>query len=97
MCVLRSPHLHAEIPDSHRRSGSQLTPRRRKADSNHRSRSYEWVCLVSPHRNDQLAPRVKLRSSRETAMAAGALSAGAPFTAGPTVRIRFDVAGQELT
>jgi hypothetical protein len=51
-------------------SGSQQTLSWRKADSNHRSRSYERVRLVSPNRNDQLAPRITLRSSRGTAMAA---------------------------
>jgi hypothetical protein len=54
-------------------AGSQETPCWRKADSNPRSRSYEWGCLVSPNRNDQLGARIKLRSSRETAIAAGPL------------------------
>src|SRR5271168_1175120 len=64
-----------EIPEPHTpliepRLSSPLTPRWRKADSNPRSRSYESGCLVSPNQNDQLGARIKLRSSRETAMAA---------------------------
>jgi len=38
-------------------------------------------------------PRIELRSSRETAMPAGAISAAVPFTAGPMVRICFPPAG----
>src|SRR5271167_2049741 len=55
------------------KSGSQKTRRWRKADSNPRSRSYEWGCLVSPNRNAQLGARIKFRSSRATAVAAGPL------------------------
>ena len=63
----------------------------RKADSNPRSRLYERVCRVLP-KGDPERPagsRIKLRSSRETAMATGVRSAAIPFTMGPKFRIWF--------
>src|SRR5262245_52898633 len=64
-----------------------MTQRWRKAGSNPRSRLYERVCRVLPKGVPERPPgsRIKLRSSRETAMATGVRSTAIPFHGGTEI------------
>ena len=83
-----------------RKSGSHLTPRWRKADSNFRSRSRETVCRG--YRRRCRTDRLGWRSfsagalARRLSSGVGALPTAVPFTAGPKVRIQLPPAAGQL-